>query len=131
MKREKSRAEIVTQFSLDSVSMLLLFSLHFQTCEDFILECRFAGRVFPCFQKDPYLTWTTTTSHHGACCSFNYHPISNDFTPFAANTFGSEGGLTVIGTGYPATVDTESGTMFSSGFVVSSTVEFKEYDISM
>lgn len=84
-----------------------------------LLECSFAGKSFPCFQNDPYLTWTTTRSHYGTCCSFHYHPLTEDFKPFAANTFSSEGALTVVGTGYPLIADGVSGTMFSAGFVVS------------
>lgn len=94
-----------------------------QTCEDFLVECRFAGQVFPCFQKHDFLTWTTTTSHFGACCSFHYHPLTENFQPFAANKFGSEGALTIIGSGYPLIADGQSGIMYSSGFLVSEAVE--------
>ena len=83
------------------------------------MQCRFAGRVFPCMQQDKYLTWTTTASHYGTCCSFHYNPLSEGFVPFATNTFGSEGGLTVIGTAQPASKTGKSGNMFSNGLVVS------------
>lgn len=98
---------------------LLLSSFVQQTCEDFLVECRFAGKSFPCFQNHNYLTWTTTTSHFGTCCSFHYHPLSENFQPFAANAFGIEGALTVVGSGYPLIADGQSGIMYSSGFLVS------------
>lgn len=53
------------------------------------------------------------------CCSFNYNPLTDEFQPFAANTFGSEGGLTVVGTGAPLSGRGLSGNLFSSGLVVS------------
>lgn len=92
-----------------------------QTCEDFMINCRFAGRVYPCMEPNKQLTWTTTTSHYGTCCSFNYNPLTDEFQPFASNTFGYEGGLTVVGTGAPSSGRGLSGNLFSSGLVVSLT----------
>lgn len=57
----------------------------------------------------------------GACCSFNYHPKNPTYTPFASNTFGIYGGLSVIGTGRPQIADGKSGVFFSAGFSVKHT----------
>lgn len=65
-----------------------------------------------------YLKWISTTSHLGACCSFNYNPTNMDYIPFSSNTFGVKGGLTIIGTGFPEISDGKSGIIFSAGFVV-------------
>lgn len=103
---------------MSTISLIKSFFL-LQTCEDFIIECRFAGMEFPCFQEDPYLTWKTSTSHYGVCCSFHFNPRQKGFVPFAATTFGSEGGLSVIGTVYPSSDMGRSGNMVSSGLMVS------------
>lgn len=95
-----------------------------QTCEDMLINCRFAGVVYPCFEPNKQLSWTTTTSHYGTCCSFNYNPHNDVLQPFAANTFGAEGGLTIVGTGFPTSGKGLSGDMFSTGLVVSGVKEF-------
>lgn len=88
-------------------------------CRDFILVCYWAGRKFPCFDKHEFFSWIDSTSHYGACCSFNYHPsVQETITPFAVNTFGVHGGLSVIGTGYPQASDGKSGALYSEGFMV-------------
>lgn len=76
-------------------------------------------------QQDKYLSWTTTTSHYGTCCSFHYNPLTVGFQPFASNTYGSEGGLSIVGTGYPSSGRGLSGNMYSTGLVVSGA--FKEF----
>ncbi|EAT45221.1 AAEL003470-PA [Aedes aegypti] len=88
-------------------------------CRDFILVCYWAGRKFPCFDKHEFFSWIDSTSHYGACCSFNYHPsVQETITPFAVNTFGVHGGLSVIGTGYPQASDGKSGALYSEGFML-------------
>ncbi|XP_049294922.1 sodium channel protein Nach-like [Anopheles funestus] len=88
-------------------------------CEDFILVCYWAGKKFPCFAKHAFLGWIGSTSHYGACCSFNYHPnVRGSKEPFVANTYGMHGGLSVIGTGYPQASDGKSGALYSEGFMV-------------
>lgn len=66
-----------------------------KTCEEIILHCSWSGVEFPCFQEHPFLTFKSSTSHLGVCCSFNYHPENKDETIYAANTFGISHGLTV------------------------------------
>ncbi|XP_070494636.1 sodium channel protein Nach-like [Chironomus tepperi] len=88
-------------------------------CADFLLVCVFAGKKFPCFQQHPYMKFEESYSYLGACCSFNYHPntvATADF--FKANTFGIDGGLSVVGTGRPQASDGRSGAIYSEGFVV-------------
>ena len=82
------------------------------------MSCRWAGKSFPCFQNHKYLTWKTTTSHYGACCSFNYdaNNINGEF--FTTNAYEVYGALSIIGSGYPQIADGKSGGLFSAGFVV-------------
>lgn len=88
-------------------------------CEDFIVVCYWAGTKFPCFQNNPFLSWIGSTSHYGACCSFNYHPsVQGSFVPFAVNTYGIHGGLSVVATGFPQASDGKSGALYSEGFMV-------------
>uniref|UniRef100_A0A1S4H4X8 Uncharacterized protein n=4 Tax=gambiae species complex TaxID=44542 RepID=A0A1S4H4X8_ANOGA len=88
-------------------------------CEDFILVCYWAGKQFPCFAKHAFLGWIGSTSHYGACCSFNYHPnVRGNKDPFVVNTYGMHGGLSVIGTGYPQASDGKSGALYSEGFML-------------
>uniref|UniRef100_A0A182IT54 Amiloride-sensitive sodium channel n=1 Tax=Anopheles atroparvus TaxID=41427 RepID=A0A182IT54_ANOAO len=89
-------------------------------CQDFIVVCYWAGKKFPCFGKHAFLGWIGSTSHYGACCSYNYHPNvrSGSKTPFAVNTYGIHGGLSVIGTGYPQASDGKSGALYSEGFML-------------
>ncbi|XP_058827422.1 sodium channel protein Nach-like [Topomyia yanbarensis] len=89
------------------------------TCEDFIIVCYWAGKRFPCFDSHPFLSWIGSTSHYGACCSFNYHPSVEKLSiPFAVNTFGMHGGLSIIGTGFPQASDGKSGALYSEGFML-------------
>lgn len=69
--------------------------LMIKTCDDFILHCRWSGVEFPCFQEHKFLTFKSSTSFLGICCSFNYHPENKDETKYAANTYGVSHGLTV------------------------------------
>uniref|UniRef100_A0A182K6C4 Uncharacterized protein n=1 Tax=Anopheles christyi TaxID=43041 RepID=A0A182K6C4_9DIPT len=88
-------------------------------CEDFILVCYWAGQRFPCFAKHAFLGWIGSTSHYGACCSFNYHPnVRGNKEPFVVNTYGMHGGLSVIGTGYPQASDGKSGALYSEGYML-------------
>ncbi|XP_039438732.1 sodium channel protein Nach-like [Culex pipiens pallens] len=88
-------------------------------CEDFIVVCYWAGTKFPCFQNNPFLSWIGSTSHYGACCSFNYHPsVQGSFVPFAVNTYGIHGGLSVVATGFPQASDGKSGALYSEGFML-------------
>lgn len=96
-------------------------------CEDFILVCYWAGKQFPCFAKHAFLGWIGSTSHYGACCSFNYHPnVRGNKDPFVVNTYGMHGGLSVIGTGYPQASDGKSGALYSEGFMVSVTIAARD-----
>lgn len=70
-------------------------SLKLKTCEDFIIHCSWSGVEFPCFQEHKFLTFRTSTSHLGVCCSFNYHPDDKGDATYAANTFGIMNGLSV------------------------------------
>jgi acid-sensing ion channel, other len=89
------------------------------TCENFLLVCQWAGNTFPCFQEHPFMKWESSYSFLGACCSFNYHPeAKSDFVPFASNKFGIDGGVSIIGSGYPEIADGKSGVLYSEGFVV-------------
>lgn len=46
------------------------------------------------------MTFVESFSYLGACCSFNYDPISLENKEFfTTNNFGINGGLNVIGTG--------------------------------
>ncbi|XP_055594577.1 sodium channel protein Nach-like [Uranotaenia lowii] len=88
-------------------------------CEDFIVVCYWAGKKFPCTQKHPFLSWIGSTSHYGACCSYNYHPnVQESLAPFAVNTYGIHGGLSIIGTGFPQASDGKSGALYSEGFML-------------
>ncbi|XP_035787391.1 sodium channel protein Nach-like [Anopheles albimanus] len=88
-------------------------------CEDFIVICYWAGKKFPCFDRHAFLGWVGSTSHYGACCSFNYHPnVKGDQVPYAINTYGIHGGLSVVGTGYPQASDGKSGALYSEGFML-------------
>lgn len=90
-----------------------------QICNDFIKLCAWAKVEFPCFQSDSHhLSFTSTTSYLGMCCSFNYHPGNRSYEAFKAATFGTRGGLTIIGSGYPQVADGKSGVLFSSGFIM-------------
>ncbi|XP_053686211.1 sodium channel protein Nach-like [Sabethes cyaneus] len=89
------------------------------TCKDLIVVCYWARKRFPCFGNDTFLNWTDSTSHYGACCSFNYHPIvQKSMIPFAVNTYGIHGGLSVIGTGFPEASDGKSGALYSEGLML-------------
>lgn len=81
------------------------------TCEDFILVCYFAGQKFPCFQNDSEFTWVTSTSHLGACCSFNFHPEQSSNQPIYTPFFSIDGGLKIIGSGRPQASDGKSGVL--------------------
>ncbi|XP_052873492.1 sodium channel protein Nach-like [Anopheles cruzii] len=88
-------------------------------CNDFIVSCYWAGKKFPCFDKNAFLGWIGSTSHYGACCSLNYHPNEEkNSIPYAVNTYGMHGGLSVIGTGYPQASDGKSGALYSEGFML-------------
>jgi acid-sensing ion channel, other len=90
------------------------------TCENFLLVCQWAGKTFPCFQDHPHMKWESSYSFLGACCSFNYHPDSKSgYVPFASNKFGIDGGVSIIGSGFPEISDGKSGVLYSEGFVVS------------
>lgn len=52
------------------------------------------------------------------CCSFNYHPDNTTYEAYQASSFGTRGGLSIIGTGYPQVADGKSGVLFSSGFIM-------------
>ncbi|XP_075159387.1 pickpocket 6 [Haematobia irritans] len=66
-------------------------------CNDFVKRCFWGGVEFPCRQEHEYLSFSSTTSFLGPCCSFNYHPQNLSYVPFSSNTFGVDGGLTFIG----------------------------------
>lgn len=87
-------------------------------CKDFIKVCAWAKVEFPCFQKHSDFTIVTTTSYLGICCSFNYHPANTTYVPYHAASFGTRGGLSIIGSGYPQTGGLKSGPLFSSGFIM-------------
>lgn len=110
---------IDTLLSMNNLSIVNAIDELGSICEDFIVVCNWAGKKFPCFQKHPFLSWIGSTSHYGACCSFNYHPsVQETMAPFAVNTYGIHGGLSVIGTGYPQASDGKSGALYSEGFMV-------------
>ncbi|XP_055527647.1 sodium channel protein Nach [Wyeomyia smithii] len=89
------------------------------TCKDLIVVCYWARKRFPCFGNHSFLSWTNSTSHYGACCSFNYHPIvQKSMVPFAVNSYGIHGGLSVIGTGFPKAADGKSGALYSEGIML-------------
>lgn len=54
----------------------------------------------------------------GMCCSFNYHPGNSTYNAFRSPSFGTRGGLSIVGSGYPQVADGKSGALFSSGFVM-------------
>lgn len=87
-------------------------------CQDFIKVCAWAKVEFPCFQKNSYFTFVKTISYLGICCSFNYHPANTSYEPYHAPSFGTRGGLSIIGSGYPQAADLKSGGLFSSGFIM-------------
>jgi acid-sensing ion channel, other len=65
------------------------------------------------------MTFVESYSYLGACCSFNYNPKAQDLEEFfRVNSFGVNGGLSVIGTGRPQASDGKSGAVYSEGFVV-------------
>lgn len=67
------------------------------SCEDFLQYCYWGSKQFPCYQKNDDLTFTTSISHVGYCCSFNYRPEDQSYIPFSANNFGVNGGLVIVG----------------------------------
>ena len=116
----KKEVKLVHDFlTLNNISVVDAINTLGMTCEDFILVCQWAGKRFPCFQSDFFLSWTASMSHFGACCSFNYHiyPKEND-SVIAANTYGIHGGVSIIGTGSPQASDGKSGAIYSEGFML-------------
>lgn len=91
---------------------------NFQNCEDFIKVCAWAKTEFPCFQKNSHFSFVATTSYLGLCCSFNYHPEKEAHKPFHSSSFGTRGGLSIIGSGSPQVADGKSGALYSSGFIM-------------
>lgn len=79
--------------------------------------CSWAKVEFPCFQETPHFSWRTTTSYLGICCSFNYHPENLSFVPLNSPTYGTRGGLSIIGSGYPQVADGKSSVLFSTGLI--------------
>ncbi|XP_017476236.1 PREDICTED: sodium channel protein Nach [Rhagoletis zephyria] len=67
------------------------------SCDDFVKRCYWGITEFPCRQQHEYLSFISTTSYLGPCCSFNYNPKNLSYVPFSANLFGIDGGLTVVG----------------------------------
>ncbi|XP_050324400.1 sodium channel protein Nach [Bactrocera neohumeralis] len=67
------------------------------SCNDFVQRCYWGIEEFPCRQKHEYLSFISTTSFLGPCCSFNYNPKNLSYVPFSANIFGIDGGLTIVG----------------------------------
>ena len=64
------------------------------------------------------MTFAESYSYLGACCSFNSNPKSEDEDDFfSVNTYGTNGGFNVIGTGQPQASDGKSGAVYSEGFV--------------
>ncbi|XP_065085740.1 sodium channel protein Nach [Ochlerotatus camptorhynchus] len=110
---------IDTLLAMNNLSIVDAIDVLGSICEDFIVVCYWAGKKFPCFQKHPFLSWIGSTSHYGACCSFNYHPsVQETMAPFSVNTYGIHGGLSVVGTGYPQASDGKSGALYSEGFML-------------
>ncbi|XP_054740035.1 sodium channel protein Nach [Anastrepha obliqua] len=66
-------------------------------CNDFVKRCYWGITEFPCRQRHEYLSFISTTSFLGPCCSFNYNPKNLSYVPFSANIFGIDGGLTIVG----------------------------------
>ncbi|XP_037941388.1 sodium channel protein Nach [Teleopsis dalmanni] len=66
-------------------------------CSDFVKRCFWGTTEFSCHQDNEYLSFISTTSYMGPCCSFNYNPRNASYVPFSANIFGMDGGLTFIG----------------------------------
>lgn len=78
---------------------------------------------FVCFPDvtdggNQHLSFQATTSYLGVCCSFNYHPGNRSYEAYRSATFGTRGGLSIIGSGWPQVADGKSGVLFSSGFMV-------------
>lgn len=94
------------------------------SCRDFIKVCAWSKVEFDCFPADggtggdPHLSFRTTTSYLGVCCSFNYQPGNGSYDAYRASTFGTRGGLSIIGSGWPQVADGKSGVLFSSGFMM-------------
>lgn len=93
------------------------FSPFLQNCQDFVQVCAWAKVEFPCFQNNSRFSFYATTSYLGICCSFNYRP-DNGFEAYHSTTFGTKGGLSIVGSGYPQVADGKSGVLFSSGFLM-------------
>lgn len=72
----------------------------------------------PCFDQDIDFSWHTSLSYLGYCCSFNYFRKNRTTSPLKAHTFGSGGGISLIGTGGPQLADGKSGIIFSAGFML-------------
>lgn len=95
------------------------------SCEDFIKVCAWSKVEFDCFEHSTdstrHLVFRTTMSYLGMCCSFNYYPANESRTiyqPYRSPSFGTKGGLSVIGSAYPQVADGKSGVLFSSGFIM-------------
>lgn len=81
--------------------------------------CAWAKREFPCFQNNSQFSFVSTTSYLGLCCSFNYNQDqAEQHKPFHSSSFGTRGGLSIIGSGAPQVADGKSGVLFSSGFIM-------------
>lgn len=74
--------------------------------------------MFPCFQENSYLKFTESTSYAGICCSFNYRPKNSSYEPYRSPSFGTRGGLSIIGSAHPQVSDGKSGIFFSSGLMM-------------
>lgn len=94
------------------------------SCRDFIKVCAWSKVEFDCFPADggtggdPHLSFRATNSYLGVCCSFNYQPGNVSYDAYRSTTFGTRGGLSIIGSGWPQVADGKSGVLFSSGFMM-------------
>lgn len=64
------------------------------------------------------MSWKPSLSFLGACCSFNYNPLSDDDTYFKVEGLDITGAITLIGSGEPEISDGKSGVLYSDGFML-------------